>query len=183
MQNNTVDLATLAKLFNLSERRIQQLAREGVIPRVRTGEYDVIGAIRGYLKSLQPEHNDQVSSNYQRAKTRLINLQADQVTLRLARDQTKLLSAIDVDNTWSDRILCARAILQGLPPRLSAQISALCQVDSPHAITRIIAQGINEALDELARPITYKDNEIGEFDEAEDAADNEIDDDEAQHWD
>jgi len=36
--------ATLAKLLDLSERRIRQLASEGVIPKVTTGQYDIVGA-------------------------------------------------------------------------------------------------------------------------------------------
>jgi len=139
--------------------------------------------IRGYMHYTH-QHDEKDSSSYQRAKTRLINIQADQATLRLARDQGELISAIDVDNVWSDRILCSRAILLGLPPRLSAQISTLCQIDDPHAITRIIADGINEALDELAKPVTYEDNYIDrDFDETEDEADDEIDDEEAKHRD
>jgi len=182
MQNNTVNLATLAKLLNLSERRIQQLAREGVIPRVQTGQYDVIGAIRGYTHYIH-QHGEKDSSSYQQAKTRLINLQAELITLRLARDQCELISATDVDNTWADRILRSRAILLGLPPRLSAQISSLCQVDNPHAITRIITQGINDALDELAKPITYENNDSEEdFDETTDETNDEIDDEQDKHW-
>jgi len=46
-------VATLAKLLNLSERRIYQLVKEGVIPKVKSGQYDIVGAIQGYLHHLQ----------------------------------------------------------------------------------------------------------------------------------
>lgn len=167
MQNNAVNLPTLAKLLNLSERRIQQLAREGVIPRVGTGQYDVIGAIRGYLKYIQPDHDDQNSSNYQQQKTRLAGLQADLLELRLARSQGKFIPADIVDSTWADSILRARAVLLGLPPRLSAKISQI--TDDPKAITRIITQGIEEALDELSKPVTYEDDTLDLSDDDEDA--------------
>ena len=32
--NNTVPLATVAKLLDLTERRVNQLAKEGVLPRL-----------------------------------------------------------------------------------------------------------------------------------------------------
>ncbi|VAW66172.1 hypothetical protein MNBD_GAMMA11-2557 [hydrothermal vent metagenome] len=35
--------ATLAHLFNLSERRVQQLAKEGVIPKAQRGKYGTWG--------------------------------------------------------------------------------------------------------------------------------------------
>ena len=175
--------ATLAKLLDLSERRIRQLASEGVIPKIKTGQYDIVGAIRGYTHYIH-QRDEKDSSSYQEAKTRLINIQADLATLRLARNQDELIPATAVDNAWSDSILRARAILLGLPPRLSAQISQHDDLaDDPHIVSRIIAQGINEALDELGKPITYEDNDREEdFDETADAADDKIDDDEDKHW-
>ncbi len=47
--------STLAKLFNLSERRIRQLAQEGIIPKKEKGQYDVVASVQGYLKYLQEQ--------------------------------------------------------------------------------------------------------------------------------
>lgn len=44
----------VARLLNITPRRLQQLAREGVIPRSATkGRYPLAGAVRGYVTYLQ----------------------------------------------------------------------------------------------------------------------------------
>lgn len=42
-----------AKLFNVTERRIQQLAKDKVIPKAARGKYPLIGVIQGYVQYLQ----------------------------------------------------------------------------------------------------------------------------------
>lgn len=53
MTTPSYPVATIAKLFNLTERRVQQLAKEGVIPKPEKGKYDLIGCVRGYIAYLQ----------------------------------------------------------------------------------------------------------------------------------
>lgn len=43
----------IARLLNISERRLQQLAREGIVPRASRGKYPMAGCVRGYIKYLQ----------------------------------------------------------------------------------------------------------------------------------
>ena len=49
----TVPAETLAKLLNLTEVRIQQLAKDGIIVKETRGRYDLWGSIKGYVKYLQ----------------------------------------------------------------------------------------------------------------------------------
>jgi len=170
MQNNTVSLATLAKLLNLSERRIQQLARKGIIPRVKSGQYDVIGGIQGYLKYLQPEHEDKDQTSYQQQKTRLIQLQADLLELRLARKNRQLISVKAVDDAWMDITIRAKDILLNMVPGLTAKIVLLKDSD---AITDCIDQEVENVLELLAKP-DYHDDFHEEPAETDDELDREI---------
>lgn len=52
----TIDVAGLADLLDLTPRRIAQLAVEGVIPKAKHGEYLLRDAIRGYVTHLQGKH-------------------------------------------------------------------------------------------------------------------------------
>ena len=45
--------STLAKLFHLTERRVQQLARDGIIAKGIKGKYDLVSSVQGYVKYLQ----------------------------------------------------------------------------------------------------------------------------------
>ena len=46
---NSYPVSTIAKLFGLSERRIQQLAQEGIIPKPDKNQYELIGCVRAYI--------------------------------------------------------------------------------------------------------------------------------------
>jgi recombination protein RecA len=40
-------------LFGISERRVQQLAQEGIIPKPDTNQYELVGCVRSYINYLQ----------------------------------------------------------------------------------------------------------------------------------
>jgi hypothetical protein len=46
----TCTVALLAQLYGLSERRVQQLAKEGVFIRNHHGEYDLVASVRSYTE-------------------------------------------------------------------------------------------------------------------------------------
>lgn len=50
-----VKVDSLARLFNLSPRRVQQLAREGIVKKDTRGFYDVIPSVQGYVTYLQQQ--------------------------------------------------------------------------------------------------------------------------------
>lgn len=49
----TFNVQTIAALLDCSEREVQKLAGEGVIPRERTGQYPLVGAVQGYVRHLR----------------------------------------------------------------------------------------------------------------------------------
>ena len=46
-------VSTIAKLFGLTERRVQQLAQEGIIPKPEKNQYELVGSVRSYIDYLQ----------------------------------------------------------------------------------------------------------------------------------
>ena len=141
-------VATLAKLLNLSERRIYQLVKEGIIPKVKSGQYDILGSIQGYLQHLQLP-DTQTNTDHQQQKARLITLQADLLALRLARENHQLISVKVVNDTWADITIRARQTLLGMAPGLAAKVTLLSEVKD---ITQCIHQEIEAVLDLLAQP-------------------------------
>jgi hypothetical protein len=43
----------VAKLLNVTRRRVQQLSADGIIPKPKDGKYDIVGCLTGYIKYLQ----------------------------------------------------------------------------------------------------------------------------------
>ena len=40
-------VAVIARFLNLTERRVQQLARDGIIPKAEKGKYDLVRCVAG----------------------------------------------------------------------------------------------------------------------------------------
>ena len=48
-------LQTLSVLLDITERRVQQLADEGIVVRKRQGHYDLVASIQGYVRYLRAQ--------------------------------------------------------------------------------------------------------------------------------
>lgn len=48
-------LQTLSVLLDITERRVQQLAGEGIVVRKRQGHYDLVASIQGYVRYLRAQ--------------------------------------------------------------------------------------------------------------------------------
>ena len=47
-----ISLTAISQLLKLTERRIQQLAKDGIIPKADRGEYDMIPVVHAYIDFL-----------------------------------------------------------------------------------------------------------------------------------
>ena len=84
MATNTQPIAVIARLLDLTERRVQQLAQDGVIPpAARTGpergRYDLVSAVRGYVRYLreQATRSPSGSADFGVERARLVKAKAD----------------------------------------------------------------------------------------------------------
>ncbi len=49
----TYPVETIAKLLDLTPRRVYQLTNEGIIPKASRGRYELVSAANGYIKYLR----------------------------------------------------------------------------------------------------------------------------------
>lgn len=142
--------STLAKLFNLTERRVQQLAKEGVIPRAERGKYDLVGAVRGYVKYLQEraEGRGVAPQDLHTERARLVKAQADKTEIEVAEMARALIPAERVIAAWEQLVAAFRAKCLALPSRLAPQLAAVNEI---REIKDHIGAGVREALEELSR--------------------------------
>ena len=59
----TYSTTTIAKLLKLSERRVQQLTKDGIIPKVDRGKYELVPAVHGYIDYLRHQMSAEVSAD------------------------------------------------------------------------------------------------------------------------
>ncbi|MDE3037360.1 MAG: protoporphyrinogen oxidase [Pseudomonadota bacterium] len=151
MANPSVPVATLAKLFNLTERRVQHLSRDNVIPKAEKGRYDLIACVQGYIKYLQDRatgRGDIEPQDTYAERARLLKAQADKTELEVKAMNGQLLATEQVELLWSGLVASFRSRLLALPVRCAQMVMSLKTYTEIEGCLR--AQ-VFEALSELSR--------------------------------
>ncbi|MDX2095610.1 MAG: terminase small subunit, Nu1 [Alphaproteobacteria bacterium] len=142
-------MGVIARLFNLSERRVQQLAKDGVIPKPEKGKYDLVGCVRGYIAFLQDRAFGKgiVPIDAQQERARLIKAQADKTELEVKMINRTLIPKNEVENGWSSLVVAFRSRLSGLPARGSQMVLGLTDFKE---VEMVLGELVQEALNELS---------------------------------
>lgn len=143
----TISLSALAKLLMLSERRIQQLAKEGYIKQpAKRGEYDIVDAVQGYIKALKTA-NSTGPKDIQREKLRLVSAQAEIAELKVSEAKGELVETSQVIGAWGEAVQMMKTKMLSIPSK-AAQFVRVSKNDSE--AKRIMEKYIKTALADLA---------------------------------
>lgn len=142
-------LATVAKILNLSERRVQQLVKEDILPKPEKGKYDLIACVRAYIKYLQERAfgKDAAPQDTHLERARLLKAQADKTELEVDTLRGNLMPVETIEADWLTMVMACRSRLLSIPSKTAFQIATLSDA---HEIERFLKRVIYEALTELA---------------------------------
>lgn len=99
--NPTHSAPEIAGILDISERRLQQLVKEGVIPKPATrGRYDLVEAVRGYV-TFWRNKAEKRQPGYAYEKERLTRLQGDMVEANLRAFDDRYLLKDQVNERWT----------------------------------------------------------------------------------
>ncbi len=140
--------SAIAKLFDLTERRVQQLAQEKVIPKSIKGKYELVPCVKGYINYLRERSigKELGSSDASTARVRLLTLQANKLEIENNILDKQFLSAEDVKRTWFSLISRCRASFLSLPSKLANQVIGLKEAGEAEELIKL---SVYEALTEL----------------------------------
>lgn len=154
---STASVDTLAKLLDMTPRRVQQLANEKIIPKPQArGQYEIVPCVVGYIKHLKGMLNGE-AGDLASEKTRLTRAQAEKTEIETARMKAELVSLAEAERGWAALVGAFRAKLLTLPPRAATAVSNKAERDTE----RILNDMVCEALAELSnwKPDDEKDAE------------------------
>lgn len=144
----TYPAKTIAKLLMLTERRVQQLAKDGVIPKAERGRYELAPAVQGYIRFLQERmagNASQVDSiDYHREKARKIKAEADIAEIEAAKRRGDAIDAQEVKRAWQLILGEVRANLIGTTPARISQL--IIGMDNETEIKRVVREEIELAM-------------------------------------
>jgi len=144
-----VPVGTLAKLFDLTDRRIQQLAGDRVIPKATRGQYPLIESVRGYVRYLQ----DRVSGDgsLPAESTRLKRAQAEKAEQENRARAGELIDRDEITEVFSQALLTIRAGALQLPGRVAPVLSPDAPIEAEGVIRAEVVEFLNDAAASLGR--------------------------------
>ena len=149
MASNTQPIAVIARLLDLTERRVQQLGRDGVIPKAERGRYDLVGSVRGYVRYLREQAVRAQSGavDFGAERARLVKAKADLAEMDAEARRGDLLPAVQVEDAWIAMLARLRSRLLVLPDRIAPLVHEEATIAGARSQIRA---AIAEALTELA---------------------------------
>src|SRR4029077_9353957 len=124
----SVPVTTLARLFNLTERRLQQMAHDGIIPKPQKGRYDLIACVQAYIKYLQERatgRGDIEPQDTYIERARLLKAQADKTELEVKAMTGDLIATDQVELLWAGLVAAFRSRMLALPVRCAQMVMSM----------------------------------------------------------
>lgn len=155
MAATEVSVKALASFLMVSERRVQQLTKQGVCVKVDSGKYDFVRSAQGYMRFLQARSIGNAAMalhgpdapDYHREKARKIKAEADLAEIAVAVKRGQLVDAKEAEREAESVMLQIRTRMLTVPDRVTPQV--LGEVDE-RRIHAVVLNEIEEALTSLA---------------------------------
>lgn len=145
----TYPVATIAKLLMLSDRRVQQLTKEGVIPKAERGRYELAPAVQGYIRFLQERSLSSASSpiDYHAEKARLTQMQASLAEIELVKARGDVVSVAQIEKNLAGLFAEVRSNIRNIPGRV---VSSLIGMTDEREFKAVLLREIDLVLTALA---------------------------------
>ena len=139
----------IASILNLTERRVQQLAHEGIIPKAERGKYDLVGCVRAYIKYLQDRAigMEETSGDISHHRARLVKENADRAELDNARERRELFDTLTGINAVGLLFSHIKQRLTAIPTKAAPLVKGCKTLPQ---IRNVLQVEVSEALRELA---------------------------------
>ena len=121
IEPKTYSTATIAKLLDLSTRRVQQLVTEGVIPRAERGRYALAPTVQGYIGFLRERavNADVGAADIGGHRSRKVKEEADQLEMKNAQMRGELLPRDEVHVAVTSTLALVRSKILALANKLA----------------------------------------------------------------
>lgn len=146
----TVSAAVLSEIIGVSDRRIRQLADEGILVRAAKGRYNLKESMKNYILNLRiavdqgEDYDSEQSLDEIKAQHEKVKMHMSQLKLSLMQGEVHKSS--DVENVMKDMLSSFRARLLNLPSKMAP---LLVMRENPDWIRDSLTGEVLEVLKEL----------------------------------
>ena len=157
-KQNLQSTEIMAKLFELDPRRVQQLAKEGILPAAsqRPYKFDLLPTVKAYIRYLRDRANGKEAKTADTVKAEADKLRAEAdlkqskakiAELQLKELEGKMHRSEDVEALTNDLVYTARSMIMALPGRLAMDV---VQAGSANEASALIRTECYKILNKLA---------------------------------
>ena len=121
----TVSAAVLGQIFGVSDRRIRQMAEEGIIVRVAKGRYNLVESVKNYILSLKlavdsaNDENPDGELNIDEEKALHERVKRHISELKLQTMKGELHKAADVEKVMTDMLSAFKTRVLNVPSKVA----------------------------------------------------------------
>lgn len=146
-----VNTVVIAKMFNMTPRRVRQLVEEGVVDRIGHGRFNLIDTVSKYVTFLKLNTESltegDVSESLDYEKWLHEKAKREKAEIELAHIKKEMHSSGEVEEVMNNMVMNFRQRMLSIPSKCALQL--LNRTD-PKYIESILEQNVNEALKELS---------------------------------
>lgn len=148
-KNKIISASTkeISEILGLSSRRIQQLAKENVLARVKHGKYDLPHSIQAYIEYLKEQNKTVEQMDFNQEKTLLTRANRMKAEMELKIMKGEVHRSEDIEKVMNDMLSSFRAQMLVIPGKVAPQILGKEDLE---IIKDIIKKYIYESLQELS---------------------------------
>ncbi len=147
-QIQTVSTIQLAKILKLSERRVQQLTKEGIIPKLDRNNYNLVESVNFYIDYLKQQFSSEISTDdIVKNRNRLTLARAELYEIEKSKLEEELIPASIVKKTWMVYITMLKNKLLSIPNKVAP---LMVTVENINEAKQILKERIYDSLDEIA---------------------------------
>lgn len=148
MSAQTYPISVISKLLLISDRRVQQLVKEGHLPKGERGRYELVACVQAYIRYLRDRAvtGDDAGGDLD-DKRRLAKARADIAEFEAKRLAGDLVEVGDVRIGIEQLTSLVRVRCLAIAPKAAPLVALEAEVDRCHEIIGVF---VDEALAELA---------------------------------
>lgn len=147
----TVSAAVLGNIFGVTDRRIRQMAEEGIIVRAAKGRYNLVDSLKNYILSLKlavdsnDSDNPDGELNFEEEKALHERVKRHISEMKLQTMKGELHKADDVRHVMTDMLSSFKTRMMNIP----AKVAPVLEDRDAGYIKERLTSEVTEALNEL----------------------------------
>lgn len=147
----TVSAAVLGNIFGVTDRRIRQMAEEGIIVRAAKGRYNLVDSLKNYILSLKlavdsnDSDNPDGELNFEEEKAIHERVKRHISEMKLQTMKGELHKADDVRHVMTDMLSSFKTRMMNIP----AKVAPVLEDRDAGYIKERLTSEVTEALNEL----------------------------------